>query len=391
MAKLQKMSSRAVDRLAVERDTVFWDRELTGFGVRAYASGGKVYVAQARGPDGPKRVTVGRHGVIGAEQARRRAALIIARIKAGEEPVPEPMAAKLANGPKVADLAARYMAEHVAVRCKPKTERTFRSLLDRHVLPALGRVPVAAVGREQAVEFHEGLAGLPTTANMAVKMLSHMFAMAESWGLAVEGTNPWRFVARYPTGRRERFLTDAEYERLGRVLENAESGARGGGASASAVAALRLLMLTGCRKEEILALKWDDVDLEAGELRLTDAKTGARTVSLAPEAVQVLEGIPRAAAVPWVIGGKRSGTRMRKLDDAWLRLRARAELEDVRIHDLRHSYASRALALGESLPMIGRLLGHRQIETTARYAHLARDSVYDAACRVGESIAEDVL
>ena len=207
---------------------------------------------------------------------------------------------------------------------------------------------------------------------MAVKMLSHMFVMAESWGLAVEGTNPWRFVARYPTGRRERFLTDAEYDRLGRVLENAESGARGGGASASAVAALRLLMLTGCRKEEILALKWDDVDLDAGELRLGDSKTGARTVSLAPEAVEVLEGIPRAATVPWVIGGKRAGTRMRKLDDAWLRLRAGAGLEDVRIHDLRHSYASRALALGESLPMIGRLLGHRQIETTARYAHLAR-------------------
>ena len=112
--------------------------------------------------------------------------------------MPEPLAAKLANGPKVAQLAARYMAEHVAVRCKANTERTFRSLLDRHVLPALGKVPVAAVGREEALAFHEGLAGLPTTANMAVKMLSHMFAMAESWGLVAQGTNPWRFVTRYP-------------------------------------------------------------------------------------------------------------------------------------------------------------------------------------------------
>ena len=391
MARLQSISSRAVDRVAVEKDTVFWDREVTGFGVRVYASGGKVYVAQARGPDGPKRVTVGRHGVIGAEEARRRASLIIARIRAGEEPVPEPLAAKLANGPKVAQLAARYMAEHVAVRCKANTERTFRSLLDRHVLPALGKVPVAAVGREEALEFHEALAGLPTTANMAVKMLSHMFAMAESWGLVAQGTNPWRFVTRYPTGRRERFLTDTEYERLGRVLEDAERGARGGGASAPAVAALRLLMLTGCRKEEILALKWDDIDLKARELRLADGKTGARTVSLASEAVEVLEGIPRVTGVPWVISGKRAGTRMRKLDDAWLRLRARAGLEDVRIHDLRHSYASRALALGESLTMIGRLLGHREIETTARYAHLARDSVNEAAARVADSIADDIM
>ena len=391
MARLRSLSSRAVDRLKVEKDTAFWDRELTGFGVRVYATGGKVYVAQARGPDGPKRVTVGRHGVIGAEQARRRAALIIARIKAGEEPVPEPLAAKLANGPTVADLTARFMEDHVAVRCKPRTERTFRWLLDRHVLPALGKVRVGAVGREQAMEFHEGLAALPTTANMAVKMLSHMFVLAETWGLAPDGSNPWRFVARYPMGRRERFLTDGEYERLGCVLENAESGARGGGASASAVAALRLLMLTGCRKEEILALKWEDVDLAAGELKLADGKTGARTVSLAPEAVRVLEGIPRVAGVPWVIAGKRPGTGMRKLDDAWLRLRGRAGLEDVRIHDLRHSYASRALALGESLPMIGRLLGHREIETTARYAHLARDSIHDAATRVAESIAGDIL
>ena len=391
MAKLRSISSRAVDRVAVDKDTVFWDREVTGFGVRVYAGGAKVYVAQARGPDGPKRVTVGRHGVIGAEEARRRASLIVARIRAGEEPVPEPLAAKLANGPKVAQLAARYMAEHVAVRCKANTERTFRSLLDRHVLPALGKVPVAAVGREEALAFHEGLAGLPTTANMAVKMLSHMFAMAESWGLVAQGANPWRFVTRYPAARRERFLTDTEYERLGRVLEDAESGARGGGASAPAVAALRLLMLTGCRKEEILALKWDDIDLKTRELRLADGKTGARTVSLAPEAVRVLEGIARMTGVPWVIGGKRAGTRMCKLDDAWLRIRAKAKLEDVRIHDLRHSYASRALALGESLPMIGRLLGHREIETTARYAHLARESVHEAAARVAESIAEDIL
>ena len=247
------------------------------------------------------------------------------------------------------------------------------------------------MGREEALSFHESLAELPTTANMAVKMLSHMFTMAETWGMIEEGTNPWRFVTRYPTGRRERFLTDAEYERLGRVLKNAETGARGGGASAAAVAAIRLLMLTGCRKEEILGLKWDDVDLSAGELRLSDAKTGARTVSLGPEAVEVLKGISRTDGVPWVIVGKRAGTRMRKLDDAWLRLRAQAGLEDVRIHDLRHSYASRALAIGESLPMIGRLLGHREIETTARYAHLERISVYEAACRVADRIAVDIL
>ena len=186
-------------------------------------------------------------------------------------------------------------------------------------------------------------------------------------GACAGGDQSLAVFAKYPAGRRERYLTDVEFERLGRFLDEAERG--GGGASVSAVAALRLLMLTGCRKGEILTLKWEDVDLGAGELRLADAKTGARTVSLAPEVARVLEGIPRVSGVPWVITGKRSGTYMRKLDDAWLRLRARAGLEDVRIHDLSHRCASRALALGESLPMIGRLLGHREIETTARYAH----------------------
>ena len=126
------ISNRMVAALEVERDTVFWDRELKGFGVRAYPGGGKVYVAQARGPKGPRRVTVGRHGVLNAEEAKRRAALIIARVKAGEDPVPEPLAAKLSQGPTVADLAARYLEEHVAVRCKPKTARTSRSVVERH-------------------------------------------------------------------------------------------------------------------------------------------------------------------------------------------------------------------------------------------------------------------
>ena len=386
--KLVKLSSRTVEALKAEKDTVFWDRELTGFGARAYPSGGRVYVVQARGPNGSKRLTVGRHGVINAEQARRRAALIIARIKAGEEPVPEPMVARLSGGPTVAGLAARYMEEHVAVRCKPKTEKTFRSLLDRYVLPGLGKLPLAAVGREQVVDLHHRLCGMPTTANMAVSMLSHMFTMSESWGLVPEGANPCRFVVKYPERRRERFLTDAEFERLGRVLDEAEST---GGASASAVAALRLLMLTGCRKSEILTLRWEDVALDASELRLADAKTGARTVPLSPTAVRVLEGLPRLPGDPWVITGKKPGTNMRKLDDAWQRLRARAGLEDVRIHDLRHSYASRALALGESLPMIGKLLGHTQIETTARYAHLALDSVHESAARIADSIAVDIL
>ena len=382
------ISNRMVAALEVERDTVFWDRELKGFGVRAYPGGGRVYVAQARGPKGPRRVTVGRHGVLNAEEAKRRAALIIARVKAGEDPVPEPLAAKLAQGPRVADLAARYLEEHVSVRCKPKTARTSRSVVERHIVPTLGGLSLAAVEPRHVLDLHHGLSDRPAMANMTVAVLSHMYKLAEGWGMVADGVNPCGSVARYPAKRRERFLTDAEFEKLGRVLDGAEVE---GGASAGAVAAIRLLMLTGCRKNEILTLQWKDVDLEAGELALADAKTGPRAVPLPPSAARLLAALSRKPGNPWVIPGHKPGTHMTDIDGAWQTLRERAGLKGVRLHDLRHSYASRALALGESLPMIGKLLGHSQVETTARYAHLARESVHEAAARIADSIAADVL
>ena len=156
------------------------------------------------------------------------------------------------------------------------------------------------------------------------------------------------------------------------------------------LSSIHLLMLTGCRKSEVLALRWQDVDLETGELRLRDAKTGARTVPLSREAAGVLAGARRLPGSPWVIPGRKPGDRLRNIDEPWRRIRTRAGLDGVRIHDLRHSFASRALALGESLPMIGKLLGHTQIRTTARYAHLARDSVNASAARVADSIGADM-
>ena len=170
MAVLQtrKLSDRTVAALSVERDTVFWDRELTGFGVRVYLTGGKVFVAQARGPDGSdnphkgRRITVGRHPVLSAEQARQRAALIIARVKAGEEPLPLPLPAKYHGGLTVTDLARRYLEEHVGVRCKPKTQRTARSVVNRHVVPALGNP--SPRGRPRSARACRSSAGCSVTA-----------------------------------------------------------------------------------------------------------------------------------------------------------------------------------------------------------------------------------
>ena len=170
----------------------------------------------------------------------------------------------------------------------------------------------------------------------------------------------------------------------------AEAG-REGAVSPYAIAALRLLMLTGCRLNEILTLRWDDVDRTAGEFRLRDGKTGTRMVPLTPTAEALLAGIRRVPHNPWVIVGKQPGSHLPTITAEWYRLRARAGLDDVRIHDLRHSYASsRALAAGESLSMIGKLLGHADIQSTARYAHLARETERVSAARVGASIGADI-
>ena len=375
-----------VDALGTGKDTVYWDSALKGFGVRVYPSGAKVYVVQTRGLGGSKRVAVGRHGVITADQARRRAALVLARIKAGEAPG-SARTVHSQSGPTVAELAERYFLEHVAVRCKPRTAKAYRYLVERHILPAFGDLPVSALDRRHVSDLHYRLRNTPCTANEAIAALSRMLNRAEAWDLTSAGSNPCRHVVKYRQRRRERFLTEREFRRIGRILATLEAAGR---MPVHAAAALRLLMLTGCRCNEILTLRWDDVHFDATEIRLRDSKTGPRVVALSPAAARVLAGLPRVAGNPWVIVGRRPGTRLTHLAYYWHQVRKPAGLGDVRLHDLRHSFASRALALGESLPMIGKLLGHTKLQTTARYAHLARDSVRKSAARVAASIGADV-
>ena len=384
--KRRSLSNRVVDALPVaDTDIVYWDKDLPGFGVRVYATGSKVYLVQGRGPAGSRRLALGRHGVVPAEDARERGVEVLARIRAGKDPLP---GAEEAGEPTVADLAERYLREHVAVRCKPLTLRSYRQVISKNVLPTLGRIPVAEIERRHVAELHYKLRRTPVAANDAVNALSRILNRAEAWGMVPPGSNPCRQTRKYRTRRLERFLTEHEFRRLGGTLDALEAE---GGIPVPAAAALRLLMLTGCRCGEIVGLRWEDVHLDRSEIRLADSKTGPRTVSLSPAAVRVLAEVPRPAGNPWVIAGAKPGARLPHITYYWYRVRKRAGLEDVRLHDLRHSFASRALALGEPLPMIGKLLGHSKIQTTARYAHLARDSIRDSAVRVAASIAADIL
>ena len=165
----------------------------------------------------------------------------------------------------------------------------------------------------------------------------------------------------------------------------------GGEISCHAAAAIRLLMLTGCRRNEIVALRWDEVNLKRKELRLRQTKTGPRTVPLSPAAIRIRSRRQRVPGNPWVIPGGNEDEYLKYIHDPWCKVRGRANLKDVRLHDLRHSFASRALVLGETLPMIGKLLGHTRVWTTARYAHVGGDYVKEAAERIASSIGEDIF
>lgn len=375
-----RLTKRAVDALKTKnRDTLFWDRDLAGFGVRVHSAGRKSYVVQSRGPGGIKRVTIGRHGALSTGEARKQAALVIDRIKRGEYPGLEPPAEE----PTLAAVAERFMRVYVERHLKPRTVVEYRTILDKHVLPVLGGMALGRIGRAELTAFQHRLRHTPSRANTSIHLLSRMFNLAEAWGLVPPGRNPCRRLSLYRTRPRERFLTSEEYRRLGRSLKDAEAA---GSIWPPAITAIRLLMLTGCRRSEILSLKWDDVDRTAGDLRLRDAKTGPRMVPLTNPVRGILDKLPRQPDNPWVVIGQKPGKNLTDLHYYWRPVRERAGLSDLRLHDLRHSYASRALALGESLYTIGKLLGHATVTTTARYTHLMLKAEKEAATRVGGSI-----
>ena len=381
-----RITKGTVDRIVADgRDRIYWDGDLEGFGLRVRPSGHKAYVVRFRAGGRTHRVTLGPHGVLTPEAARRRALAVLAEVWNGGDPVAARDADRAAGS--VADLCERFLEEYVEIHCKPGTVREYTRLLRKIVVPAIGRRKAADIRRRDVAALHFNLRDTRYQANRTLALLSKMFNMAEIWELRPDGSNPCRHIRRYREESRERFLSVEEFRRLGKVLDDVLVD---GSESHSAVTAIRLLMLTGCRLSEILTLRWAHVDLAAGELNLLDTKTGGRAVPLAPAAVRLLADLPRKRGNPWVIPGRKRGAHLVDLQPPWQRIRARAGLPGVRIHGLRHSFASRALALGESLPMIGKILGHTQIQTTARYAHLARDMVVTSVSRIGDSIEQDL-
>jgi integrase len=363
-----------------KRDVFVWDSAISGFGLRVKPSGVKSFVAQYRIAGRSRRMVLGQYGRITVEQARKLAQKAFGAVAQGEDPLEERQAQR--GGATVKELGERYLEEHARPKKKPVSVMNDEMNLKNHVYPRLGSRSVREVTREHVGKLHHSMRDTPGAANRTLALLSKMFNLAEAWGLRPDGSNPCRHVQRYRENKIERFLSADELARLGTALKAAETDES---ESPEAIAAIRLLVLTGCRRGEILGLRWEYVDLERRCLRLPDSKTGAKVVPLNAPALQVLDRLEKRSE--WVLPGRVHGKPLNNLSKAWENITEAAKLEKLRIHDLRHAFASVGASSGQSLLIVGKLLGHSQASTTQRYAHLSQDPVAAASEAIGAKIA----
>lgn len=363
---------------ALPANTTVWDTDLKGFCIRRQKSDAVSYMLKVRVHGKIRWFTIGRHGQPWVpDTARKRAREIVANPEASANAAP-------AVPLMISAATEKFMATH-GPKLKRTTRYIYQCLVRTYINPAFGNVATAALTRPAVCAAHAKWKDNPRSANHALAVLSKIMSWAEDQGYRPEDSNPCRRVERYKEVKREKFLTAAELGRLGAALDKAEAGHLAG---AYAIAAIRLLILTGARLNEILTLQWDHVDVGRRMIFLPDSKTGRKPVVLNDAAIDVLQALPRFANNPYVICGNRHGTHLVNLQKPWSTVRDLAGLDNVRLHDLRHTFASVAVASGSSLPIIGRQLGHSQSQTTQRYAHLADDPVRQMTQATGKVLAE---
>lgn len=375
-----RVTKASVERL--DLDEMIRDTDLSGFGARRQKGDAVHYFLQKRIGARVRWITIGRHGSPWTpETARKEAYRVLGQIAGGDAPSLKRQ--DLADKPTLKEAAERFMTEH-GVRLKPASHEKYRFLIYRYIVPELGDRLIERIARPDILKLHAAMAKKKPLANYAVSVLSKLMSWAEEHALRPAQSNPCFKIKKFRENKRQRYLSREEYQRLGEVLARVATINR---ENFYIVAAIRLLMLTGARVGEIRGLLWKSVDIERSLLILPDSKTGQKTIRLNPQAVEILATLPRIDGNPHVIIGRREAAHLVNLQKPWRRIRKEAGLDDVRIHDLRHSYASVGAAAKGSLPMIGRLLGHNHQNTTARYAHLADDPVDDLNATIGETIA----
>jgi integrase len=414
------LTKRVVDAAKPEvKDYPLWDSKLRGFGVRVFPSGVKSFIVQYRNAAGrTRKLTLGRYGPLTVDKARDKATKALAAVIDGADPSEDKAAGRRAL--TITQLADLYLWEGPADKPNKKTSswETDRSNIERHIKPLLGTRLARALTKTDVSRFQAEIAAGKTAkdektgprgraiveggkgiASRTLAVLSAMMTFAERRGIVVG--NPVKGVRPFRGQKKERFLTDAEVAIVGHALTQMEEE---GSLPPVASAAIKLLLLTGCRRGEILSLRWEEVDFERECLRLSDSKTGAKVIRLAASALSLLAALPRTS--PWVLPSAKGSGHYVGLPKHWKAVKVRARsialsrakgeghsageaphFADVRIHDLRHSFASFAIQSGGSLYLVGKVLGHKQSRTTEIYAHAGEEPVRATAELAARRIA----
>jgi integrase len=404
-----KIGRRALSALpAVTSPTVFYDTDLTGFGLKASATGALSYIVEYRPGAGgrsvsKRRMVIGTPKNLTPEEARNQASGILARVRLGSDPAAERSNARKAE--TISDLLTSFMDDHIRAKRKARTARLFQGYIDNHIEPALGTRKAPSLARVDLERLHKTIGRTnPVTANRVLALICAAYSYGMRSGhLPERMANPASGIEKFREAVRERFLTEPELLRLGEAIREAEtvgtpwvkqskskharkSENRITNIGPHAAAALRLLIFTGARLREILDLRWNHVDFQRGLLFLPDSKTGKKTIVLGAAALGVLENLPHVGK--FVIAGTDNEKARADLQRPWALVSKRADLAGLRLHDLRHSFASVGAGSGFGLPVIGKLLGHSNFKTTERYAHLAADPLRRASNAISGSIAK---
>lgn len=402
-----RISKRVVDQLECSPDkdrVILWDGSLVGFGVIAFKSGVKSYVVQYRQHGRSRRSRIGLHGRLTADEARSEAKKLLGLTESGHDPIATREAARSAQ--TLREVSEEFMRLHVRPKKKPRTADEYQTLLNEHILPLMGSKRLKDVRRADVARLHSIISNTaPVAANRALSLVSSLWNWSAKREVVLAHENPASGVEKNREQGRERYLTNEEFARLGNVLREAETiglpfvvdhaNPKAKHAPKSnarrpidpyAIAAIRLLIFTGARFREVLHMRWQDIDFDRGIVHLPDSKTGPKPLMLSAPALQLLAELPRLEGNPYVFPGQKPNAHRADLKKPWKAIRGTAQLDGVRLHDLRHTFASVGAGAALSLPVIGRLLGHAQPQTTARYAHLDNDPLRKAADTIGATI-----
>jgi integrase len=360
------LTKKLIDNIeATTNEQVFYDIKTTGLHLKVSPAGKKGFYLYFRTQNGEqKRPKLGDFGVMALEQARDKARVMLGELAKGNDPTKQ----NQIDGVTLSQFYPLFVKDHFDKHIKPSTTRTYHSLLTTVILPALGKRRLDSITRSDVEAMMNRNDNRRTTANHALVLLKLMLDKAQQWELMPPALNACSNISKFKTQPKKRYLSNEERAKLINTLNQFE---RAQLTQQNAITLIRLLMMTGCRKNEIVMLRWDELQLDEGVLRLKDSKTGRKDVILSKYAINILQTALNNHS-EYVFPGKDGIKPIQGLQKIWERVRKTAGLDDVRIHDLRHTFASVAVSNGIPLYEVGRLLGHASMQSTQRYAHLDR-------------------